>query len=405
MKILLVNKYLYESGGAETYTIRLGEYYKSIGHDVQYFGMYDERNTVGNEWNLLTDNIDFHKRPLKNYIYPFKVIYSPEARRKIKQLIKLFKPDVLHLNNFNYQLTPSIMYEAKKNNVPIFLTTHDYQCVCPGHCLLDDKNVICEKCINNGFFNCVKNNCIHSSKVRSFLGAMESIIYHGLNTYSLLDKIICPSGFMEKKLNEKPVFRGRTVTLHNFVQTVDKNDLVKKGEYVLYFGRFSVEKGISTLIKVCKCLPEVQFIFAGEGKLYYKNMLKSVQNIKNVGFLKGDSLKKIISEACFSICPSEWYENCPFSVMEAQMYGTPVIGADIGGIPELIVNGKTGFLFQSGNADDLAEKVATLWNDRKLLKEMTENCFNAKYDTIDVYAEKVLGLYNEAITKKIPPIQ
>ena len=105
-------------------------------------------------------------------------------------------------------------------------------------------------------------------------------------------------------------------------------------DYALYFGRFSEEKGIGTLIKVCKELPDVQFIFAGTGPL--EEMVNGVKNIKNVGFQKGKALEKLIREARFSIYPSEWYENCPFSVMESQMYGTPVLGANIGGIPELI---------------------------------------------------------------------
>ena len=119
-------------------------------------------------------------------------------------------------------------------------------------------------------------------------------------------------------------------------------------DYALYFGRFSEEKGIGTLIKVCRELPDVQFIFAGTGPL--EETVSGVKNIKNVGFQKGEALEKLIREARFSIYPSEWYENCPFSVMESQMYGTPVLGADIGGIPELIQVGKTGELFESGNA-------------------------------------------------------
>ena len=129
-------------------------------------------------------------------------------------------------------------------------------------------------------------------------------------------------------------------------------------DYALYFGRFSEEKGIGTLIKVCKELPDVQFIFAGVGPL--EDTIKGVSNIKNVGFQKGEALEKLIREARFSIYPSEWYENCPFSVMESQMYGTPVLGADIGGIPELIQVGKTGELFESGNAEDLKKKIVKL---------------------------------------------
>lgn len=161
-------------------------------------------------------------------------------------------------------------------------------------------------------------------------------------------------------------------------------------DYVLYFGRFSEEKGIGTLIKVCKELPDVQFIFAGTGPL--KETVNSVKNIKNVGFQKGKALEKLISEARFSIYPSEWYENCSFSVMESQMYGTPVLGAEIGGIPELIQVDKTGELFENGNGEDL-KKVEKLWGDKKLCEEYSANCKDISFDIIDEYYEKMVKVY------------
>ena len=165
----------------------------------------------------------------------------------------------------------------------------------------------------------------------------------------------------------------------------------EKKDYVLYFGRFSEEKGIGTLIKVCKELPDVQFIFAGTGPL--EETVNGIKNIKNVGFQKGEALEKLICEARFSIYPSEWYENCPFSVMESQMYGTPVLGANIGGIPELIQVGKTGELFESGNAEDLKKKIEKLWGDKKLCAEYSANCKDISFDTIDEYYEKIMKVY------------
>ena len=161
-------------------------------------------------------------------------------------------------------------------------------------------------------------------------------------------------------------------------------------DYALYFGRFSEEKSIDTLVKVCKELPDVQFIFVGIGPL--EEAVNDVKNIKNVGFQKGEALEKLICEARFSIYPSEWYENCPFSVMESQMYGTPVLGANIGGIPELIQVGKTGELFESGNAEDL-KKIEKLWGDKKLCEGYSKNCKDISFDIIDEYYEKIMKVY------------
>lgn len=150
-------------------------------------------------------------------------------------------------------------------------------------------------------------------------------------------------------------------------------------------------KGIGTLIEVCKELPDVQFIFAGTGPL--EDSIKGVNNIKNVGFQKGEALEKLIREARFSIYPSEWYENCPFSVMESQMYGTPVLGANIGGIPELIRVGKTGELFKSSNAEELKVKIRKLWTAKALCEKYSENCKEISFDTIDEYYNKVIKIY------------
>ena len=156
---------------------------------------------------------------------------------------------------------------------------------------------------------------------------------------------------------------------------------------MLYFGRYSKEKGIETLLKVCEQLPGIPFVFAGGGPL--EDKVNAVKNVRNVGFQKGEELEKLITKARFSIYPSEWYENCPFSVMESQMYGTPVIGADIGGIPELIQNGKTGELFASGNATELREKIQQLWSDKAKQRQYSDNCEKLNFGSVETYCRKL----------------
>lgn len=118
-----------------------------------------------------------------------------------------------------------------------------------------------------------------------------------------------------------------------------------------------------------------------------------VSNIKNVGFQKGEALEKFIREAQLSIYLSEWHENCPFSVMESQLYATPVLGANIGGIAELIQVGKSGELFESGNEKDLKEKIEKLWGNEKLCEQYSKNCKDISFDTIDEYYEKIMKVY------------
>lgn len=395
MRILLVNKYLHPKGGAETYVFKLGKALWEAGHEVQYFGMADRENIVGNEANAYTEDIDFHKLSARYLTYPFKIIYSRQARKKIRAVLDDFKPDIVHLNNFNFQLTPSIIYQIKKSNIPIVYTAHDVQLVCPNHKLRNDNiEGLCRECYGGKYGKCVKYNCIHSSKLRSILGAIEGFVYRKLHTYKKIDKIICPSKFMEKELFQNPDIAGRTEVLYNFIDEIKPAGKEKKN-YIIYFGRYSEEKGIKTLIKAAKALPDVKFVFAGKGEL--EKEINAVGNIRNVDFLSGDKLCAAIERAQFTILASEWSENCPFTVMESQTLLTPVLGANIGGIPELIDEGKTGMLFESGNAEDLKEKIEYLYNNSDLCGKMSRECKNISYDTVRKYTEKIIEIYKDLL--------
>lgn len=399
MKILMVNKFLHPNGGSETYIFKLGEYLIAQGHEVQYFGMEHAGRCVGNRAEAYTSDMDFHGgSKLAKLTYPLKTIRSKEAYEKMMLVLEDFEPDVVHLNNFNYQLTPSVIEAVVKyrkvNNkkVKIVFTAHDYQLVCPNH-MMNNPNTRanCEKCAEGSFLNCTKGKCIHGSTAKSAVGTMEATYWKIKGTYKYIDKMICCSQFLKTKMDKNPLFATKTVAIHNFIDR-PKSKVVEKKDYVLYFGRFSEEKGIGTLIEVAKALPEIDFIFAGTGPL--ENEIKNVSNIRNVGFQTGEALEQLIREARFSVYPSEWYENCPFSVMESQMYGTPVLGARIGGIPELIREGETGELFKSADKNDMEKKIYDLWNDREKLERYSENCGTISFDTIEKYVEKLMKVYS-----------
>lgn len=398
MKILMVNKFLYPNGGSETYIFKLGQCLRELGHEVQYFGMEHEGRVVGNRVDAYTSNMDFHGASrLEKLTYPIKTIYSSEARKKIRLVLEDFQPDVCHLNNFNYQLTPSIILEIRKwekqtgRKCKIVYTAHDYQLVCPNHmCSNPNTHENCEKCLGGHFLNCSKGKCVHSSFARSVIGTMEASFWKWIGVYRQIDRIICCSRFMKTKLDTNPVFAEKTIVMHNFVDPVEEKEVQKK-DYVLYFGRYSREKGIETLVNAAKELPQIPFVFAGSGPL--EHLLNGLPNIRNIGFQTGEALEKLIREARFTVYPSEWYENCPFSVMESQMYGTPVLGADIGGIPELIREGETGELFESGNMQKLKCGIEKMWmNHNRYVWKME----NSPFLTEQMYGKRLLQeIYKE----------
>lgn len=399
MKILLVNKFLYPKGGSETYLFNLGEHLCAAGHEVQYFGMDHEDRIVGNNVDAYTSNMDFHGgSKLGKLFYPIKTIYSFEARKKIRQVLDDFQPDVCHINNFNYQLTPSIILEIVKwrkqngRKCKIIYTAHDLQLVCPNHLMLNFKDeAVCEKCLNGNYVNCVKGKCIHGSTAKSVVGAAEAYYWKTRRVYRYIDTVISPSYFLAEKLSNYDDLKDKIKVMHNFASISDAQK-TDKDNYVIYFGRYSKEKGVTTLLQAVDKLQQIKFVFAGSGPLEAE--IEGRKNIVNKGFLSGDELKKVISKACLSVVPSEWYENCPFSVIESQIYGTPVLGAKIGGIPELIRENETGELFESGNALSLEEKIRMLVSNPEKLNQYSNNCLNNTFSTAAEYCDELIKLYN-----------
>ena len=396
MKILIVNKFLHPNGGSETYIFKLGEQLQKTGHEVQYFGMEHDGRIVGNHAEIYTSDMDFHAGGLKKLLYPLSIIYSAEAKKKMRLVLEDFQPDVVHLNNINFQLTPSVIYAIKTyektsgRHVRIIYTAHDYQWVCPNHMMrIPASGEICFACRGGDYKQCSKNRCIHNSRLKSLLGTIEAKYYARRKTYGMVDVILCPSVFMKKQLDTNPMLMNKTVVMHNFIEKeVGGQSAGTKKDYVIYFGRFSEEKGTRTLLEACRALPDIRFVFAGTGPL--EEEVNKVSNVENKGFVTGEALSRLISEARFSVYPSEWYENCPFSVMESQMYGTPVLVSDLGGAPELVQAGVTGDLFRGGDVEELTEHIRELWNNQELCRKYSENCKNIKFDTIEEYCGKIV---------------
>lgn len=403
MKILMVNKFLYPRGGCETYMLELSKELTKMGHTVQYFGMQDDANTVGNEKELYTQNMDFHSTGIARFLYPFKIIFSLEAYRKLSKVLDDFKPDVVHMNNINFQLTPSVIYAVAKRKIPLVQTVHDYQMICPNHLLYSFcETKPCERCIKGSKLNCLKHSCIHGSRAKSLIGSIEAMLYKLLKTYKKVDLYICPSRFLESKLlSASGLFSGKTFAIHNFIEKKPVPEkTVQDKPYVAFASRLSKEKGVTIFAEAAKLLPEIQFVVAGSGP--DGDALSGIENVKMTGFLTGDELTSLIANARVMVLPSVWYENCPLNILETHAFGVPVITMNSGGMAELLEDGKTGLLVNEPTGEAIAAAIKKCFDDQEFYASLLENCKKRGDEIMEVedYAQVILAKYQEIIDKR-----
>ena len=377
MKILLVNKYFFIKGGAENSFFVKAELLKKYGHEVVFFSMKDPRNFPSNYANYFVSNVNYDKGGLGyNLNIALKLLYSFEAKGNINHLINNTRPDLIHLNNIYHQLSPSILHTIKKHGLPMVMSLRDYKMVCASYSM-SIGGKICEACKEGKYFHCFFKSCVKRSHSKSLLSTIEMYLHHRiLNIYRLVDVFISPSRFLKDKVAEMG-FKGRVVHIPNFVFMEDFiPSYTSEDRVICYFGRLAETKGIEALISAVKEL-DVELRIIGEGP--YRPTLEAyvqrnkIRNVVFTGYMPGTLLQEEIRRSLFTVIPSEWYENNPRSVIESFALGKPVVGAHIGGIPELVRDGETGFTFNAFSTSDLRTKIVRLLKDPALVEQMGRN--------------------------------
>ena len=405
MKILMVNKFHYLKGGSEKYYFELAKLLKDNGHEVAYFSMQDEKN-------IKTDCKEYFVKPIDlntgSKLKAFDVIYSKENKKKMEEALEDFKPDIVHLNNFQRQLSSSIIEPIKKKNIPIVYTAHDVQVICPAILMLDNEKNICERCMCGKYINCIKKKCNKGSVLKSIIGALEGYYYRRKKVFTKkIDRIIAPTNFYKQKLIEDGINENKIVAIHNFIDTEEYDVKTEDQGYALYIGRLSKEKGIMNLLKAFEKLEKETLYIAGEGEerqniqkfIHDKNL---TERIKILGFLNHEEIINIIRKCKFVVVPSIWYENCPYSILETLAIGKPVVGANIGGIPELVQDEKNGLLFKYDDITDLSEKMKKLYEDEELVKSLQLQAKEQAKKDFDKqkYYERIIKVYENLIKEK-----
>ncbi len=388
MKILLVNKFHYLKGGSEKYYFELAELLKEHGHEVAFFSMKNEKNIATGEKEYFVEELNLNTG---SKLKALDVIYSNANKKKMIEALEEFKPDIVHINNFQRQLSASIIDAIKEKNIPIVFTAHDVQAICPAITMIDSKNNICELCKKGKYINCIKKKCNKGSTLKSILGAVEGHYYRLNSIYTKkINHIITPSEFYKRKLVEDGIDENKITVLHNFIKLDDYEVETQDKGYALYFGRLSKEKGILNLIKAFSKVKNGVLYIAGEGpeKENIKKFIKENQLQERVvllGFLNAEEMKETIRKCKFVVVPSIWYENCPYSIMETLAIGKPVIGANIGGIPELVKNESSGLVYKYDNVEELTKKMILLFENKELIKEYGKN---AKKQAKELYGKE-----------------
>jgi glycosyltransferase involved in cell wall biosynthesis len=374
-----------------------------MGWEVVPFAMQHVDNDSTAWDSYFVDEMEFGNdySLLKKLALVPKVVYSHEAQKKLRKLLQVIKPNVCHAHNIYHHISPSILSVLKEKNIPTFITLHDLKLACPAYTMLSHDG-ICERCKNGRFFNVVKHKCIKKSRVLSSIIYIESLLHSSLNSYvKNTVKLITPSKFYIEKFVEWGFSRDHFIHIPNFVDIQSQPASSNVGNSFLYFGRLSPEKGLITMLEAA-ALAKASVWIVGRGPMEPKLMAVAEQlnvNVQCFGYLSGEQLYDKIRQARAIVLPSEWYENAPLSLMESYALAVPVIGAAIGGIPELIKEGETGFTFASGSSKSLAEamkKISDLSDAQvRRMGESGRDWMLTEY-TAEIYTKRLLELYSKS---------
>ncbi len=391
-------------GGAHVVYFNTAELLKKYGHEVFFFALKDENALPFEYGEYFPSTTNYRKLSFFSKINAVKkFVYNKEAYKKLNDYVKIIKPDVAHIHLFMGGLTSSILDVLKENNIPIVHTVHDFRLICPAYLFLNGKNVVCEKCKGGKYFNCIINKCSENSLSQSAILTIDSYFRNiTKKVQSKVDSFVFVSKFSRQKHFDFNFGENRKYdSLYNFMPNL--NQIIansKKGNYFVYYGRISREKGINTLIKAFQNI-SINLKIIGTGSLLTEYTNKKYPNIEFVGYKTGVELTELVSNASFIIVPSQWYENNPMTIVEGYSYGKPVIGANIGGIPEIIEDGKTGYLFESGNSDNLVSMVSKAGSlSDKEYEKMSKNARQFAEDNFnpEIHYQKLLTIYKKVLT-------
>ena len=378
MRILLVNYRYFISGGPEKYMFNIKKMLEDNGHEVIPFSIHSNKNVETEYSRYFVEPIgsrdatyfeECKKTPRVIWQMLSRSIYSVEVEKAIRKEIEEVKPDLVYIIHFVNKLSPSVIRGAKKMGKPVVLRLSDYFLLCPRFDFMYEKKP-CEECLHKGYRTCIQRRCVKGSLFASMVRVFSMKIHSLLNIYKDVDAFITPSEFLKNKLVENGFDREKINCIPTFTASKSEVGEPRIGKYGLYFGRISEEKGVETVVQAFEMLPDHHVKIMGDPTTEEAKRLiryveeKNLQNIEFVGFKSGVELEEIIKGSRYTLIPSVWYDNLPNTALESFQYSKPVIASNIGSLPELVLDGVNGYLFEAGNAEELRDKVLLLADDQ-----------------------------------------
>jgi glycosyltransferase involved in cell wall biosynthesis len=402
MRILYCNKYDYPFSGTETYLFDLIHQMDQRGHETALFSMDHGRTPAFTGRSYRIPHIDF-KDPnaglLKKVKMAAHALYSPSARRAMRSCLADFSPDLAHVRGIYHHLSPSILWELRRQGIPVLYHLNDFKILCPTYNSVADGRP-CELCSHGAFHNAATKGCYTGPRSSAVVLAAEAYLHKWLRTYErCVDMFLAPSEFVRSKLIASGFPAERIEVLPHFQALPGDEQLTTDEGYLLYFGRLSPEKGVYELLRAMVRLPHVPLIIAGDGperpRLEALARELNLNQVLFTGMVHGEELQKLIAGCSFSVFPSHAYETLGKSILESYAWGRPVIASDLGSRRELVQHGVTGLLYSDGDREQLAHSIGFLFDRPDLIEKMgaaARSRVKANHDP-DRHVEKLLELY------------
>ena len=381
MRILMVHNYYQFAGGEDIAFESEAALLLRKGHKVI---QYTDRNSR---------IPDFTKVELA-----INTIWSTKSYHRLLEVMLKEKPDLVHFHNIFPLISPSVYYACHSLEIPIIQTIHNYRIGCPVATFYRD-GVVCEACLGKTFaYPGVLYKCYRNSHLQTIITA-SMLAFHKLrNTWDkFVDVFIALTEFSSLKLSQAGLPASKISVKPNFIVSDTEFDRKNEGSYALFASRLSREKGLSTLLTAWSTIPDIPLIIVGDGPL--RNTLEQYRGaeraIAYLGYIDHENVLSLMRDARFLVFPSEWYEVFPLAIIEAFACGLPVIAPNLGSIPEIIQEGKTGLLFTPSDPNSLAAKVNWLWHHPKESSRMGRQArleYESKY-TPDINYQLLMGIY------------